>query len=110
MKEIIINKVNAQTATNLSNPLSVTSIADLVGFILNIITGIGWALAFGFLAYGFIQYITSKGEKNATEEAQKTITFAIIGGIGLLLLGAVRSMLEGILGAGVLPEGYVPTT
>ena len=106
----LINTVSAQPNTTLSNPLGVNNIADLVGAALNIVIGIGWAIAFVYLAWGFITYITSKGEKDKTSQAQQTITYAIIGGIGLLLLGSVKNILTNILGADSLSEieDYVP--
>jgi len=98
----LLSKASAQISTELpSAPLQIESIGDIVGFALNVITGIGWSLAFIYFALGFIKYITSKGEKNATQEAQQMITYAVIGGIGLLLLGAFMQILKGILGEGV---------
>jgi len=98
----LLSKASAQIGTELpSAPLQIASIGDIVGFALNVITGIGWSLAFIYLALGFIKYITSKGEKNATQEAQQMITYAVIGGIGLLLLGAFTQILNNILGEGV---------
>ena len=89
--------------------LEIKTIGQVVAFVLNVITGIGWSIAFVYFALGFIKYITSKGETKATEEAQKMITYAVVGGIGLLLLGAVRTIIENIVG-GSLPPDYVPGT
>ena len=108
MKEILISNISAQTiSTNLNNTFDISSVGQLVGFGLNIVIGIGWAVAFVFFALGFIGYITSKGEKQKAQDAQQTITYAVIGGVGLLLLGAIKSVVEGTLGT-VLPEGFVP--
>ena len=100
MKEILINAVNAQgsISTTVSNPLGISSIGQIVGLALNFIIGIGWAIAFIYLALGFMAYITSSGEKDKTQEAQKKITFAIIGAVGLLILGAVRGIITNLLG------------
>ena len=89
--------------------LGIQTIGQAVAFVLNVITGIGWSIAFVYFALGFIKYITSKGETKATEEAQKMITYAVVGGIGLLLLGAVRTIIQNIIG-GSLPPDYVPGT
>ena len=110
MMNNLINTVSAQPSTSLSNPLGITNIAELVGSALNIVIGVGWAIAFVYLAWGFITYITSKGEKDKTSQAQQTITYAVIGGIGLLLLGSVRNILTSILGDESLSgvDQYVP--
>jgi len=56
--------------------------------VVNLIIGIGWSLVLVMLAVGFIQYVLSRGDKVGTENAQKTITYAIVGGVGLLLIMA----------------------
>ena len=97
----MLQKVYAATevAENVVNPLNrFKDLGDIFGFVVNLIIGIGWSLVLVMLAYGFIQYVLSKGDKTGTENAQKTITYAIVGGVGLLLIMAIRTILVGILG------------
>jgi len=50
-----------------------------------------------FLVLGFIRFITSQGDKVATEQAQKWVTYAIIGGVGLFLVYAIKALLLNFL-------------
>ena len=96
----MLQKVYAtEVSENVVNPLSrFQNLGDIFGFVVNLIIGIGWSLVLVMLAVGFIQYVLSRGDKVGTENAQKTITYAIVGGIGLLLIMALRTILFGILG------------
>ncbi len=97
----MLQKVYAadQVAETVVNPLNrFQNLGDIFGFVVNLIIGIGWSLVLVMLAVGFIQYVLSRGDKVGTENAQKTITYAIVGGIGLLLIMALRTILFGILG------------
>jgi len=59
----------------------------------NIVIWVGLGLVLVFLALGFIKFITSQGDKVATEQAQKWVTYAVIGGVGLLLVFSIKSVL-----------------
>ena len=88
------------------NPLEyVTNLGQVFYMIINLIMGIGWALVFVMLALGFVQYIMSKGEKTAVENAQKWLTYAVIGGVGLFFVYVIRNLAPRILGSGLNPGG-----
>lgn len=74
------------------------SLADLFGFAFNLILGVGWSLFLIMLALGFIQYILARGEKTAVENAQKWITYSVIGGVGLLLTMVIRNLVPKLMG------------
>jgi len=65
--------------------------------ITNILIFIGVGLVLVFLVLGFIRFITSQGDKVATEQAQKWVTYAIIGGVGLFLVYALKSVILNFL-------------
>lgn len=65
--------------------------------ITNILIVIGVGLVLIFLVLGFIRFITSQGDKVATEQAQKWVTYAIIGGVGLFLVYAIKALLLNFL-------------
>ena len=69
--------------------------------------GVGWALVFVMLAMGFVQYILSRGEKTAVENAQKWLTYAVIGGVGLFFVYVLKSIIPGLLGASGGPGGDI---
>ncbi len=88
--------------TAVANPLSrFGSLSEIFGFAVNLLIGVGWSLTLVMLALGFIKYVTSRGDKIATESAQKTITMAVVGGVGLLMVMAIRAIISNILGGTV---------
>ena len=94
--------VSTQTSPGASviDPLEdkVSSLGDIFGLLLNIIMGVGWALVFIMLAMGFIQYVLSRGEKTAVDNAQKWLTYAVIGGVGLFFVYVLKSIIPALLG------------
>jgi hypothetical protein len=75
------------------------SLGDIFTIVTNIIIYVGWGLVLVFLALGFIQFVTAGGDKVATEKAQKWVTYAIIGGVGLLAVFAVKQIVLSLTGA-----------
>lgn len=87
----------------------VSSLSGLFTVITNAIIMVGLGLVLIFLALGFIKFITSQGDKVATEQAQKWVTYAILGGVGLLAVFAVRSLLLTVIGSEGPAENVPPT-
>jgi|GEM_PF-1261895 len=99
----LLQLVEAQESvkTTIISPLSAEnfgSIGAIFGFITNLLIGIGWGLVFIMLALGFTKYVMSKGDKTETQNAQQWLTYAVIGGVGLLMLGLIKTLLAGVLG------------
>jgi hypothetical protein len=76
----------AQTVS-LVNPLRVTSIEDLLVAILNILIVLAIPLIVFFIIYAGFLYVTARGNVAQLEQATRSLTYAIIGGV--LILGAV---------------------
>jgi hypothetical protein len=76
----------------------VNSVGDLFTVITNVIIMVGLGLVLVFLALGFIKFITSQGDKVATEQAQKWVTYAIIGGVGLFAVFAIKTLILNLMG------------
>lgn len=96
----LIESVYAGVSTSIINPLPAdrfTSIGSIFGFVVNLIIGIGWALVFVMLALGFVQYVTSRGEKTAVDNAQKWLTYAVIGGVGLFFISFLKTQIPALL-------------
>jgi vacuolar-type H+-ATPase subunit I/STV1 len=104
-----VEKVYAATQnaapTTLSNPVSVSSLGEVFAMIINIVLGIGWALVFVMLAMGFVQYVMSRGEKQAVEQAQKWLTYAVIGGVGLFFVVVLKTIIPQLLGGSTTGPG-----
>jgi len=101
----LIEKVHAGYATQgeastvLTSPIKASTLPEIFGLVINIILGVGWALVFVMLALGFVQYVMSRGEKTAVESAQKWLTYAVIGGVGLFFVIVLRSIIPALVGA-----------
>ena len=78
--------------------LQIDTVSGLVTTITNIVIIVGLALVVLFLAIGFVKYVSSGGDKNAVDSAQKTLTYAVIGGVGLLLVYGIRALILGLIG------------
>jgi hypothetical protein len=81
------------------NPFSgITTLSTLINWVVNLILIIGVGVLIVMLAIGFVRYITSQGDKTAVEGAQKMITYAAIGAVGLALVFALRTVIFNLLG------------
>ena len=102
IKDLLINKVYADSIPNTAiTPDAfdgITTVNDLVTVIVNAIIILGAAAVIIFLAMGFIKFITSQGDKIAAEQAQKWVTYAIIGGIGLFAVFVLRTVIFNLIG------------
>lgn len=90
-------KFNTKIRSNLFD--NAGSIEGIFTIVTNIIIYIGLGLVLVFLALGFIKFITSQGDKVATEQAQKWVTYAIVGGVGLLAVFAIKELIMSLVGA-----------
>ena len=82
----------------------VSDLSSVITTAINLIFIVAVILAFGFLIFGGIQWITSGGDKGKTEEARNKITAAVV---GLLILGASWAIINftlSILGLGSFTE------
>jgi hypothetical protein len=103
----LVNQVLAQAATTISDPLNnrISNLSQLFAFVLNIILGVGFALVLIMLALGFVQYIMSQGDKAGVEKAQKWVTYAVVGGIGLFLVFVLRTVIIQVTGGNNIGAG-----
>ena len=78
---------------------NITSLSNIAGFIFNLALGLGISITLINIAYGFFQFITSKGEKTAVKKAQDSVTWAIAGFIIALLAWSLKDIALRMLGA-----------
>lgn len=104
---MLLQKVFAQADVTVTDPLAgrISSLAELFAFILNIVLGAGFALVLIMLAMGFIQYIMSQGDKAGVDKAQKWVTYAVVGGIGLFLVFVLRTVIVQVTGGTEITGG-----
>jgi hypothetical protein len=103
IKELLVNKAYAQVTLSSEEVIPTAfenlDIGNLFIMVVNLLIIVGLGLVLVFLALGFIKFITSQGDKVATEQAQKWITYAVIGGIGLFAVFAIKQMILTLIGA-----------
>lgn len=106
IKDLLIQKVYAVDFNNeiSGNLFENQTLGGLFEIVTNIIIYVGLGLVLVFLALGFIKFITSQGDKVATEQAQKWVTYAIIGGVGLLAVFAIRRIIVSLVGGNIEEE------
>lgn len=69
-----------------------TILNDIIGWVLLLVGGI----AVLFLVWGGIQYVTSAGNKDKAEQAKKTITYAVVGLIIIVLAEVIVNIATGL--------------
>src|SRR3972149_696354 len=79
--------------------LGINTLAEAFAIAINVVLGIGIALTIIFLIIGGIQYITSKGDQKAAQEARTSLTNAVIGFIVVIGAFTIRTVLLNIIGA-----------
>lgn len=96
-----IQSVNSTGATNvtLPNPLGATSIADLINNIVTYLIEIATVILPLVLVYAAYLLMTAGGEMERVILGRKTITYAIIGYILILISKGVVMIVANILGA-----------
>jgi len=74
-------------SVKLLNPLKVDKLEDLFSSILTIVIILAIPLIVFFIIYSGFLYVTARGNPAQIEQATKSLTYAIIGGV--LIVGAV---------------------
>ena len=91
--------VAAGTSTNVvAINLPFKNLADVFGFLINVVLGVGIAVTIIFLILGGIQYITARGDQKAAGAARESLTNAVIGFIVVIGAFTIRTILLSMLG------------
>lgn len=97
---MLIRTALAQETTAI-NPIAGSNIQDLgdiFGLVINIAIGVGVALTVIYLILGGIQYILSKGDQKAAQQAREWLTNSIIGFIVILGAFTIRNIVGRLVG------------
>ncbi len=85
--DVYAQQAPVNESVQLINPLKVDSIEELLIAILNVLIVLSIpVIVFFIISSGFL-YVTARGNPQQIEQASKSLTFAIIGGV--LIIGAV---------------------
>ncbi len=71
---------------DLKNPLAFDSLQELIVAILNVIIIIATPIVVVFIVLSGFKYVTAQGNPKGIEEATRSLTYAVIGGV--LIIGA----------------------
>ena len=76
-------------------------VGDAFSFVLDILTLFGGVIAFGYMVYGGVKFITSAGVPAQAEEGKKIVVGAVVGvviiALAYVLTNYVRDLITGTL-------------
>lgn len=105
-------------AQGINNPVLDPSVGSgeggpIVGKIISAIVGLfiifAFVLALFHLLFGAYRWITSSGDKQRLQQAQESMTQAIMGLILVAAVWAIMTLLSQFLGLGTFPSFNLPT-
>ena len=95
---IFLMSANVQAAlVDVDNPISTTDFNELVDNVLDWVLGIAASVALLMLIAGGIMYTTAAGSEEKLKSAKKTILYAILGVVVVILSYSMIVVLHGIL-------------
>lgn len=91
--------VTKSTSVKLVNPLKVTSIEDLLQAILNVVIVLATPIIVFFIIYAGFLYVTARGNAEQVTQANRALTYAIIGGVVIIGSIAIATIVKNIVAA-----------
>ncbi len=82
----------------IDNPLETKDVQELLNNVIDAILQIVGVIAVAMIVYGGIQYMISGGEEKKLESAKKTITYAVVGLVVVILAGAIINFIIATVG------------
>ncbi len=90
---------------SIPNPLKADSVEKVVSSIGNYLIGISAAVLTVMVLWGAFQFMTSGGNEERVSKGKKTIYWAVLGFIVLLIAGGLASLVADILGGADVDTG-----
>lgn len=88
------------TGVTLDNPLEAGTIPEILSAVAGFLFGIGISIAVIFIIIGGFQFATAGGNPEKISTGKRTITWAAIGIVVLLVAGGIATLIKGILSGG----------
>lgn len=82
----------------LTDPLGGQSFVDIMKSVINFVTWVSIPIVALMVLWGGFQLITSAGDPEKVSKGQKTILYAAIGFVVVLLAGGVVSIIKSVIG------------
>jgi hypothetical protein len=87
----------ATMAVELKNPLEVNSITDLLEALLGIVIVLATPVVVFFIIYSGFLYVTARGNAEQVKQANRSLTYAIIGGVIVIGAFAVAEIVKNLV-------------
>ncbi|MCA9357822.1 hypothetical protein KC902_01030 [Candidatus Kaiserbacteria bacterium] len=81
------------------NPLTFTSITEMIVAIMNVVIIIATPIIVFFLIYAGFMYVTAQGNPQKIEIASRSLLYGIIGGVIILGSVAILAIVKNVVGA-----------
>ena len=95
---VFLISVNVQAGlVNIDNPITTADFNELVENILNWVLGIAGSVALLMLIAGGVMYATAAGSEEKLKSAKKTVLYAILGVVIVILSYSMIKVLHAIL-------------
>lgn len=82
-----------------NNPLSFTSITDMIVAIVNVVIVMSTPIIVFFLIYAGFMYVTARGNPEKLQQASKALLYGIIGGVIILASVAIMTIVKNLVSA-----------
>ncbi len=89
----------ATMSVRLENPLRVDSITGLLEALLSIVLVLATPVIIFFIIYAGFLYVTARGNASQVEQATRSLTYAIIGGVVIIGAMAIATIVSNLVEA-----------
>lgn len=80
-----------------NNPLSFTSITDMIIAIINVVIVMSIPVIVFFLIYAGFMYVTARGNPEKLQQASQALLYGIIGGVIILASVAIMTIVKNLV-------------
>ena len=95
-----VPQTGGNQSSGFANPIGETTIEGVLGRIMNYLKSIAGALAVLFIIVGGVMYMISGGNKEMAERAKKTVLYALVGLVIVLVAPTLYQEIKTLLGGG----------
>lgn len=95
-----LNEIVQKIDSPYRNPVSVTdpNISKIIIIVINVMIGVTFALSIVGIAYSFLQFVLSRGDKKLVEKAKTGLTWSVAVFILTFLIVALKRVFFNLIG------------
>ncbi|HEY5601274.1 MAG TPA: hypothetical protein VIK81_04295 [Patescibacteria group bacterium] len=102
---VAIAQINIDITSGTQNVLPRTTIPNIITAAIRLLIVAAFTIAFIFLIFGGIKWITAGGDKNGVESARNMVTAALVGLVIVLASFAIIRLVESFFGLRIITTG-----